>query len=171
MATPAVCVPPAPYWDATDGGRIPTPAKPPFLETPLTVPPAMPTAADKIWLMAQLERLEQTGVRFGEWVQPPARSSHRTRPYWQPTQEVASLLQGLYAHRFVVLFDWTRWERLAFYSEDPTRVASASLEDCQRLLTAYVRGNSLREGHLAMLLETGAMQRLLRRICELLTTA
>jgi Family of unknown function (DUF6508) len=128
-----------------------------------------PSRADLAWLTGQIERLEQPGLRFGEWRshEPSARKEPNWW-YWSPSQEVDEFLRGLYQHHLIIEFDWSNWERLEHYKARPEAVQGAPLEDCLKLLTAHVRADRFVEGHFASTLESGEMQRLLRRICELL---
>jgi hypothetical protein len=128
-----------------------------------------PSQADLVWLIGHLERFEQPGMRFGEW-----HSRERTSRtgsdwwYWSPSKEVNDFLKGLHQHHLIIPFDWTNWDRLEHYKARPDAIDTASLEDCLKLLTAHVRSDRFVEGHFASTLESGDMQRLLRRIRELL---
>jgi len=131
-----------------------------------------PTRDDLAWLIGHIERFERPGTHFGAW------HSHKSTArqgadwwYWSPSREVDAFLKGLYEHRFVIPFDWSNWERLPHYKERPDAVATAPLEDCLKLLTAHVRADRFVEGHLASTLESGELQRLLRRIQALLGAA
>jgi Family of unknown function (DUF6508) len=128
-----------------------------------------PSRADLAWLIGHIEAFERPGMRFGEWY------SHASKTgvppnwwHWSPSKEVDDFLKGLNVHGLIVDFDWSNWNRLEHYKARPDAVGSAPLEDCLKLLTAHVRADRFVEGHFASTLESGELQRLLRRIRELL---
>jgi hypothetical protein len=127
-----------------------------------------PSPSDLAWLIGHVERFETPGIRFGEWRshEPSARREPNWW-YWSPSKEVDDFLKGLHEHHLVILFDWTNWDRLEHYKARPDAIGTAPLEDCLKLLTAHVRADRFVEGHFASTLESGELQRLLRRICEL----
>lgn len=85
------------------------------------------------------------------------------------TESVGALVRALYRAGVVGGFDWPTWIRNdgRRFSQDPSVLASASLEDCRRLLAAHVRADRFTEGHLVEALRSGQVLAILRRIDEL----
>lgn len=54
-------------------------------------------------------------------------------------------------------FDWTSWVRANPLLDEPALLASASVADAARLVTAYVRGERFSEGTLSTAIEHGAL--------------
>lgn len=103
---------------------------------------------------------ETPGYRFGEWV---VREGHM--PWYQTRAEVNAFVKVLYAHDFVVRFDWMSWQEQAqTYQDDPGALAQADLLTIRKLLTLHVRQDRLVEGHLASVLEGGHVAAILRRL-------
>ncbi|MCX6697578.1 MAG: DUF6508 domain-containing protein [Methanoregula sp.] len=74
-------------------------------------------------------------------------------------------IKALYHHRFVVRFDWLRWqtETRDFYL-NPEHIATADIFTLRRFLTIYVRRDYFSEGSIAETFESGQIVRILRRL-------
>ncbi len=81
---------------------------------------------------------------------------------------VSGLVDALYANRFVEPFDWRGWSATAKeYMDDPTRLDSADLGTLRKLLTTHARAERFSSGHLAMVINSGHLVAVLRRLAEL----
>jgi hypothetical protein len=90
-------------------------------------------------------------------------------PYAAPSETLAAFVRTLYDSRVVESFDWPGWMRANGQTlmADPGAIANASLEDCRRLLAAYVRGDRFNDGLLISVAESGVLVAILERIREL----
>ena len=61
-------------------------------------------------------------------------------------------------------FDWMSWEAGRRFGNDPMAIANATIEDIERLLTAYIRADRFCEGYLASVYESGHLIAVVRRL-------
>lgn len=85
------------------------------------------------------------------------------------SERLSAFLRALYDTQVVAGFDWPEWLNRHGWvlQEQPERLASASLEDCRRLLVALARGDRFTEGVLLSVVESGHLVAILERVREL----
>jgi hypothetical protein len=81
--------------------------------------------------------------------------------YSEPVERLRDRLETL---GLAVPFDWMRWEGVARYGDDPSRLADAPVEDAVRLLTAIQRSERFGDGSIEGALERGVIQAALARL-------
>jgi hypothetical protein len=82
---------------------------------------------------------------------------------------VGELLQALYENGFVRNFNWVKWQRQAIgYYEQPERLEKARIITCVKLLTLHARKDHFVDGHLAAMVSSGHISRILNRMEKLL---
>lgn len=112
-----------------------------------------------------LPMLESPDFTFGAWA-PLHRNADGSidMPWYQPSPEAEAFLADLRA--LVTPFDWADWasapegQRLIGHRE---AVASATVDDLGKLVTAYVRGDRFNEGLLAEAFDSGMLTAIARR--------
>ena len=119
-------------------------------------------------LAAHLPTLESPEFSFGEWVPSwTDAAGHTHMPWYRFSPAAEAFLQD--AGALVEPFDWPAWlattdgQRL----RDPAAVATASVEDLRRLLTAVLRSDRFTEGSIAGAWESGLLLAIVRRAREL----
>lgn len=80
---------------------------------------------------------------------------------------VSRLVQWLYDHRLVVVFDWALWDEGS--RVEPSDISGRPVADSVRMLTAILRNDRFCEGALDAALRSGMVQACLRRILEATT--
>ena len=102
---------------------------------------------------------------FSPGVMRPGMDNH---PGFVYSPAAGKFIKALYHHRFVVRFDWVRWqtETREFYL-NPEHIAAADIFTLRRLLTIYVRMDYFSEGSIAEQFESGQIVRILRRLRDL----
>jgi hypothetical protein len=88
-------------------------------------------------------------------------------PYTTYSPEAEKVMTAIYERNLLLDFDWSEWKQDAQRFLDPKVVATASLDEVQRLLTLHVRTERLSEGHFAQMITAGHISALLRRLGEL----
>ena len=84
--------------------------------------------------------------------------------------EAQSFMQDCYDYGWVQSTNWTEWMQTAeaqALSQDPARVATASIEDLARVLTVCLRRDRFVEGSLGEEFERGLITRIVARAREL----
>lgn len=85
-------------------------------------------------------------------------------PY-EYTPEVLRFIQTLYNENLIFVFDWSSWkEEAARYMNDPELVARADLAVLRKLLTLHVRADRFNDGHIALMIDSGHILAILRRL-------
>jgi Family of unknown function (DUF6508) len=78
---------------------------------------------------------------------------------------VRSFEKACYDNGLVQPFDWPAWASTARkYMRDPNLVASARFSTCIKLLTAHLRAERYCDGHLQVVLSSGHINAILRRL-------
>ncbi len=89
-------------------------------------------------------------------------------PYHVYSTELAQFHQAVNDGGFVFSFDWPAWQdEAARYVEQPELLRSADLAVLRKLITVHVRKDRFLEGHLPMMVQSGHIASLLRRLKEL----
>ena len=111
-------------------------------------------------ILAFISLFELPGYKYGTW--------HDKVIHFCYSSDVTNFITTLYEDSWIYDFNWGKWhsEALAFY-RDSSKLASASVEQLQKLLTFHVRKDRFVEGHLAAMLEEGHILAILRRIAEI----
>lgn len=79
-----------------------------------------------------------------------------------------ALLDEMRIRDFIYDFDWISWGKEAEKLIDkPELLEKADLNTLQRLMTAHSRNESLRDGHLAEMIDSGHLRLLFQRIMTL----
>lgn len=79
--------------------------------------------------------------------------------------------KACYENGFIQTFDWPAWARTARrYMRNPELVASARLSTCVKLITAHIRCERFCDGHLQVVLSSGHISAILRRLLQLAET-
>lgn len=85
-------------------------------------------------------------------------------PY-EYSPDVLRFIQTLYNENIIFVFDWSSWkEEAARYMEDQELVAQADLSVLRRLLTLHIRADRFNDGHIAMMIDSGHILAILRRL-------
>ena len=91
-----------------------------------------------------------------------------TMPHFSPGPEAMAFQRAVYDYGWAVNFDWPSWQdKAARFVNEPETLASASVEDIERLLTTHLRKERFCEGHLASMYECGHLTAILRRLGEI----
>lgn len=121
-----------------------------------------PSAAD-LKAVSKLLRFFDADVAVGQW--SDRRAAMPFLDYREPAQ---TLIEALYAHRFIVIFDWSAWANEAErYLNEPNLIQSAPILDVARLFTTIVRRDRFCEGTFKAEVDSGVIRALLRRVNEL----
>jgi hypothetical protein len=82
--------------------------------------------------------------------------------------KLSEFLSTLYRCKFIQDFDWTKWHDEADkYRNNPNLLNNADLEVIIKLLTAHVRADRFIDGHLAEIIDSGHLLRILQRLAEI----
>ncbi len=130
-----------------------------------------PPASEIDWapLIEWAARTEGTGD-FGHWVPAEERPDGVLALGWVELSAQGTQFLHLAAQAQVVSpFDYTTWmtQRGHEFSEDPDRIAAASLDECRNLLVVVIRGDRFAEGLTLEGLDKGVVHRVLSRIAVL----
>jgi len=117
-------------------------------------------------LIGFLPAFQDPSFAFGRMISPP--DGVFVMP-WRELSDVASaFVKAIYANGWCVPFDWGAWQNQAQqYVASPERVAAASAEVLEKLLTTHVRQDRFCEGHLAAMAECGHLRAILERMAVL----
>ena len=102
---------------------------------------------------------------FGEWV-----SSSGQMPYTKWSRKTTEFVKACYELGWLERFDWGSWawtEEAVRLRDDPDALEEATDHQISRILTVLLRQDRFAEGSLLQSLESGYMQRVLRRIAAL----
>jgi hypothetical protein len=111
-------------------------------------------------VLSYLPSFEKEGYDFGEMVEEKG-----VIPWADYSGEVMEFYKDLYTHKFIVNFDWTSWQDIAFaYYENPELIKNADLKTIRRLFTVHIRKDRFCEGHLLSVLESGHITKILQRL-------
>ncbi len=82
--------------------------------------------------------------------------------------DLYALLDEMRVRDFIYDFDWMSWGKEADkYIDKPELLEKADLNTLQRLMTAHSRNESLRDGHLAEMIDNGHLRLLFHRMMAL----
>jgi hypothetical protein len=120
------------------------------------------------WAASFIDRFEKSAEPFattrGLEKQP---DGSITFPWNEYSPAVREFVEGLYERNLMVLFDWGKWKRGETLFNKPSQIASATAEDCLKLITLCVRQDRFNDGFLAQALESGVIVACLKRLREL----
>jgi hypothetical protein len=127
-------------------------------------------------LVARLRRLgrhvamlESPEFSFGDWAPVQENEDGSINlPWYQPSPAADQFLGDVRA--LVTPFDWPAWAGTAEGQSligHPDAIASATADQLQKLLTAYVRRERFGEGTLAEAFDTGVLSAIARRAGQL----
>ncbi|MFI5297240.1 MAG: DUF6508 domain-containing protein [Polyangiales bacterium] len=89
-------------------------------------------------------------------------------PTFDLSPQVGALVNDIYARRILFSFNWPSWAEEGRRLEgDDQALARADVLTLRKLLTMHVRADRFSDGHVAGLVRSGQMSRLLRRLGEL----
>jgi hypothetical protein len=129
--------------------------------------------AERLHALADLVPvLESADADFGHWEAPPPVDGVHRMPYFVlgPTAESFRTAVGR-GGWIVVGFDWMTWlgtEEGAAFRDAPESLATASVDDLAKLITAIVRSDRFVEGSLVGAFESGLLARIAQRAAALL---
>lgn len=85
------------------------------------------------------------------------------------TYDVNRFVSTLYEEGFVLPFDWEAWfnDSKRCLSYEPTVLACASLDTLQKWITTHVRAEHFCNGHLAQLIDSGQILKILQRLATI----
>ena len=107
-----------------------------------------------------LPLFEGPAVQFGSWVRREGQF-----PFVAYGHEVNEFVRALYDQDILLEFDWSSWrEKARRYVDDAKALAGADLLTLRKLLTLHVRTDRFVEGHLLVVLESGHITAILRRL-------
>jgi hypothetical protein len=91
-------------------------------------------------------------------------------PFHVYAEEVEQFLSALYENGFVSRFKWSDWQEEARqYFAQPELLRTADIQVIRKLITLHVRKERFCEGHLSVMIKSGHIAALLRRLKELRT--
>ena len=83
---------------------------------------------------------------------------------WSP----CDFIQAAYDHGWVISYDWPEARAWAeSLSSDPALLSATDLGDLRRLITLHVRLERFCDGHIAAMIRSGHLGRVLRRLTAL----
>ena len=84
------------------------------------------------------------------------------------SSKVNQFIDVLYKHNFIIVFEYPSWQTEAKkYIEDPKLLESADLLILMKLLTLHIRKERFCSGHLAEVIDTGHLVKILERLKEI----
>lgn len=76
--------------------------------------------------------------------------------------------KALYDENIMIVFDWGKWQPEAEkYFNDPSLLGNADLETLRKLLTVHMRKERFCCGHLAMMIDSGHILNILKRLRDI----
>lgn len=84
--------------------------------------------------------------------------------------DVRALIRAFYDNNFVQPFDWSGWQHEAKeFFNNPELLHKVDLDTCCKLITLHVRKDRFSGGHFGLMVETGHIAAIVRRLRELTT--
>jgi len=118
--------------------------------------------------------LESPDFSFGRWVPSRTDADGVIHLGWyELSPEAEAFLADVRAGGWVRAFDWPAWmetDEGRRLSHEPDAVATASVQDLERLLTAIVRSERFTDGSIGGASESGILTAIARRASVLLDT-
>jgi len=119
-----------------------------------------------------LSRRKEPGFELGRWEEATFREPRRvTRRCFCFTSATEAFVRAVYENGWLLWgFDWIKWgesPEATALREDPEAMRRASPEQLTRLLTLYVREDSVWDGALLAAFESGLLIRILERAASL----
>ena len=91
-----------------------------------------------------------------------------TASFYNYNDMINEFIYELYEQGFIIGFNWPKWQSEAMkYQKDPDLIDSADLLTIQKLLTLHIRKERFQEGHLAEIIKSGFLQKILKRLVGL----
>lgn len=115
--------------------------------------------------LPQLKKLVQQLLATDVWY---TREQYEEIELIRYADSLYTLLDEMRVSDFIYDFDWMSWGKEADKLIDqPALLDKAKIEDLQRLMTCHSRNESLKDGHLAEMIDTGHLRRLFERLLTL----
>jgi hypothetical protein len=108
--------------------------------------------------------------KFSEHVPPKVEGKFIQMGWTSYGPEAQSFVQDCYDYGWVQGTDWAEWmqtEEAQELSQDPARMATATVEDLAKVLTVSLRRDRFIQGAIAGDFEVGLITRIVARACEL----
>ena len=103
---------------------------------------------------------ETPGFQFARWAEGDGQVRHCVL---DPNAE--EFVTQLYRQDWILSPSWPDWrDEVRRYSEQPEELMKADLDTIQRLISAHVRMDRIKEGHLLALFESEQLTTILRRL-------
>lgn len=83
------------------------------------------------------------------------------------THEVSEFITVLYRYNFIQEFDWISWDESEKYQKDPNLIDDINMETIIKLLTTHVRADRFISGHLASVIDSGHILKILQRLADI----
>jgi hypothetical protein len=122
-------------------------------------------------LVQFLPQFEVSGFTFATLIQPESKPGVLRLPFWTLAPEGEAFVRAAYDNGWVREFDWSTWAQTTEAQElrdNADRLADASVEHLEHLLTVCIRQDRFVDGALASHYESGFLTRILRRAAALL---
>jgi hypothetical protein len=110
------------------------------------------------------------GFRFSEVVPAKQHGDVIEMGWTSYGPEAEAFMQDAYDYGWVQSTNWIEWmqtEDAQALSQDPSRIARASIDDLAKVLTVSLRRDRFMEGSLRADFERGLITRVVKRACEL----
>lgn len=116
--------------------------------------------------------VEDIEAHEGEWYKEAGGEESRPGvmelPYIASDPLANRAMRFLYDNNLIIDFDWSSWDegRQFFQKDDPKKFNNLDREYVLKLLTAVARNSRFSDGAWAQLFESGAAQKLFKRLLE-----
>jgi len=126
--------------------------------------PQRPDLKERIEALTRfLPTFETPGYAFAAWHKPDGEVA---RCVLDP--EAEEFVTELYRHNWILSPSWPDWrDEVRKYASAPEELSRADLETIQRLISAHVRADRIKEGHLLTVFKSGHLTLLLRRLKDI----
>jgi hypothetical protein len=112
-------------------------------------------------VLQYLPVIQGAGFSPGEWEHGEGHF-----PYINYSDEALDFVKALAGNQFIQPFDWMNWVEGEQLVRNEDLLHNVGLQTLRKLLTAHVRSDRFSEGHLASMLESGHIARILQRMSE-----
>jgi len=126
--------------------------------------PERPDLKERIEALTRfLPTFETPGYEFAAWHKPDGKVP---RCVLDPKAE--EFVTELYRHDWILSPSWPDWrDEVRKYANAPEELSGVDLDTVQRLISAHVRADRIKEGHLLTVFESGHLTLLLRRLKDI----
>ncbi len=101
---------------------------------------------------------------FGTWKGGEKKDHHMTMPYVSYSSQTKTFMHLLYEVKFLVVFDWAKWEEGKEILSDFTKIATVDLLTLRMLMTALLRNDRFCEGSFLSAIENGRIAAVLQQL-------